>query len=104
MPDPGSAISGWPAQARRACGGSPWRNETAEFALDPAGKAIGAQGLPALPATGAVADSAASLWRLKHGLPRGRIVVGPRVGISQEMHRPLRFFEKANPFVSGRRG
>ena len=44
------------------------------------------------------------LWLADAVRPRGHIVIGPRVGISQEMHRPLRFFEKGNPCVSGRRG
>ena len=31
----------------------------------------------------------------------GRIVTSVRIGISKEMHRPLRFYEAGNPHVSG---
>ena len=31
----------------------------------------------------------------------GRIVTSVRIGISKEMHRPLRFYESGNPHVSG---
>jgi DNA-3-methyladenine glycosylase len=44
------------------------------------------------------------LWLADGVRPRAGIAVGPRVGISSEKHRPLRFFEKANPCVSGWRG
>lgn len=44
-----------------------------------------------------------ALWLADAVRRRGRIVTGPRIGISREMHRPLRFFEEGNPSVSGRR-
>ncbi|HEY2874331.1 MAG TPA: DNA-3-methyladenine glycosylase [Reyranella sp.] len=44
-----------------------------------------------------------SLWLAEAVRKRGRIGVGPRIGISLETHRPLRFFELGNPSVSGPR-
>jgi len=43
------------------------------------------------------------LWLADAVRKRGRIAVGPRIGISRETHRPLRFFELGNPSVSGPR-
>jgi len=43
------------------------------------------------------------LWLADAVRRRGRIAVGPRIGISREAHRPLRFFEIGNPSVSGSR-
>src|SRR5690349_1035389 len=43
------------------------------------------------------------LWLADAVRKRGRIAVGPRIGISRETHRRLRFFELGNPSVSGRR-
>jgi len=43
------------------------------------------------------------LWLADAVHKRGRIGVGPRIGISLETHRPLRFFEIGNPSVSGPR-
>jgi DNA-3-methyladenine glycosylase len=43
------------------------------------------------------------LWLADAERKRGRIGVGPRIGISRETHRPLRFFEIGNPGVSGAR-
>jgi len=43
------------------------------------------------------------LWLADAVRRRGRIAVGPRIGISREAHRPLRFFEIGNPSVSGPR-
>jgi DNA-3-methyladenine glycosylase len=43
------------------------------------------------------------LWLADAVRKRGRIGVGPRIGISLETHRPLRFFELGNPSVSGPR-
>ncbi|HEY4167309.1 MAG TPA: DNA-3-methyladenine glycosylase [Reyranella sp.] len=43
------------------------------------------------------------LWLADAVRKRGRIGVGPRIGISLETHRPLRFFEVGNPSVSGPR-
>jgi DNA-3-methyladenine glycosylase len=44
-----------------------------------------------------------ALWLGDAVRPRGRIATSARIGISREMHRPLRFFEKGNPCVSGPR-
>jgi DNA-3-methyladenine glycosylase len=41
------------------------------------------------------------LWLADAVRKRGRIAAGPRIGISVETHRPLRFFELGNPSVSG---
>lgn len=43
------------------------------------------------------------LWLADAVRKRGRVVAGPRIGISVETHRPLRFFETGNPSVSGPR-
>jgi DNA-3-methyladenine glycosylase len=43
------------------------------------------------------------LWLADAVRKRGRIAVGPRIGISRETHRLLRFFELGNPSVSGPR-
>jgi len=43
------------------------------------------------------------LWLADAVRKRGRIAVGPRIGISREAHRLLRFFEIGNPSVSGPR-
>jgi DNA-3-methyladenine glycosylase len=43
------------------------------------------------------------LWLADAVRKRGRIAAGPRIGISRETHRPLRFFEMGNPSVSGPR-
>jgi DNA-3-methyladenine glycosylase len=41
------------------------------------------------------------LW-LGHAVrPRGKVGTSVRIGISQEAHRPLRFFERGSAFVSG---
>jgi DNA-3-methyladenine glycosylase len=39
------------------------------------------------------------LWLGGSVLPTGRIGVSPRIGITRETHRPLRFFEIGNKFV-----
>lgn len=41
------------------------------------------------------------LWLGTAVRPAGRIGVSARIGITKEAHRPLRFFERGNPFVSG---
>jgi DNA-3-methyladenine glycosylase len=41
------------------------------------------------------------LWLGSEVRPPGRIVTSVRIGISKEMHRPLRFYEAGNPHVSG---
>lgn len=41
------------------------------------------------------------LWLGTAARPAGRIGVSVRIGITKETHRPLRFFERGNPFVSG---
>ena len=43
------------------------------------------------------------LWLADAERKRGRVAAGPRIGISVETHRPLRFFEVGNPSVSGPR-
>lgn len=43
------------------------------------------------------------LWLAEAVRKRGRVAIGPRIGISRETHRPLRFFEIGNPSVSGPR-
>jgi DNA-3-methyladenine glycosylase len=43
------------------------------------------------------------LWLADAVRKRGRVAVSPRIGISREAHRPLRFFELGNPHVSGPR-
>jgi DNA-3-methyladenine glycosylase len=48
-------------------------------------------------------SSGGPLWLADAVRKRGRIGVGPRIGISLETHRPLRFFELGNPSVSGPR-
>jgi DNA-3-methyladenine glycosylase len=41
------------------------------------------------------------LWLGTAARLTGRIGVSVRIGITKEAHRPLRFFERGNPFVSG---
>lgn len=41
------------------------------------------------------------LWLASEVRPPGRVVASVRIGISKEMHRPLRFYEAGNPHVSG---
>src|SRR5262249_35412666 len=41
------------------------------------------------------------LWLGTETRPRGDIGVSVRIGITKEAHRPLRFFELGNRFVSG---
>jgi DNA-3-methyladenine glycosylase len=41
------------------------------------------------------------LWLGTAACPTGRIGVSVRIGITKEAHRPLRFYERGNPFVSG---
>lgn len=41
------------------------------------------------------------LWLGSAVKPAGPIGVSTRIGISRETHRPLRFYERGNPFVSG---
>lgn len=41
------------------------------------------------------------LWLGTAARPTGRIGVSVRIGITKEAHRPLRFFERDNPFISG---
>jgi len=43
------------------------------------------------------------LWLADAVRKRGRVAAGPRIGISVETHRLLRFFETGNPAVSGPR-
>ena len=42
------------------------------------------------------------LWLGQIDRPVGEIGVSVRIGISKDTDRPLRFFERASPFVSGR--
>jgi len=41
------------------------------------------------------------LWLGRMRRPAGRIGTSVRVGITKEIHRPLRFYERGNPCVSG---
>ena len=41
------------------------------------------------------------LWLAAPVQPTGDIGVTTRIGLSREAHRQLRFYERANPFVSG---
>jgi DNA-3-methyladenine glycosylase len=41
------------------------------------------------------------LWLGTAARPTGRIGVSVRIGITKEAQRPLRFYERGNPFVSG---
>ncbi len=41
------------------------------------------------------------LWLGRIDRPAGEIGVSARIGITKEIDRPLRFFERGNPFVSG---
>ena len=43
------------------------------------------------------------LWLGTAVKPAGEIGITTRIGLTKEAHRPLRFFEKSNPFVSGPR-
>jgi DNA-3-methyladenine glycosylase len=43
------------------------------------------------------------LWLGDGELPQGEIGVSVRIGITKEAHRPLRFFARDSPFVSGPR-
>jgi DNA-3-methyladenine glycosylase len=45
--------------------------------------------------------SPGELWLGTAARPVGRIGVSVRIGITKEADRPLRFFERGNPFVSG---
>jgi len=42
-----------------------------------------------------------SLWLARDGYPAPEIGVSPRIGISRETSRLLRFYARGNPFVSG---
>jgi DNA-3-methyladenine glycosylase len=42
-----------------------------------------------------------TLWLGAAAQPVGSVGVTTRIGLSREMHRKLRFFERGNPFVSG---
>ena len=44
-----------------------------------------------------------ALWLASEARVPGRIATSVRIGISKEMHRPLRFYEAGNPHVSGPR-
>lgn len=48
-------------------------------------------------------DGPGALWLGDAVTPRGAIATSRRIGISREIHRPLRFFERNNPHVSGPR-
>ena len=41
------------------------------------------------------------LWLGTAARPTGKIAVSVRIGITQDAHRLLRFYERGNPFVSG---
>jgi len=43
------------------------------------------------------------LWLAAPLRPLGEIATSVRIGITKEVHRPLRFFERGNPAVSGPR-
>ena len=45
--------------------------------------------------------AAGPLWLGSELRAAGRIATSVRIGISKEMHRPLRFYEAGNPHVSG---
>jgi DNA-3-methyladenine glycosylase len=44
-----------------------------------------------------------ALWLAETALPTGRIATSVRIGINREAHRLRRFYETANPYVSGTR-
>lgn len=41
------------------------------------------------------------IWLGRIDLPAGKIGVSTRIGITKDAHRPLRFYERANPYLSG---
>lgn len=45
--------------------------------------------------------AAGPLWLGSAVRPPGKIGQSVRIGITKEIHRPLRFYERGNPFVSG---
>ena len=48
-------------------------------------------------------SSKSPIWLGTPVRPTGKIGVTTRIGLSREAHRPLRFYEKGSPFVSGPR-
>jgi DNA-3-methyladenine glycosylase len=47
--------------------------------------------------------AAGSLWLGDAPRPAGRVAISVRIGITRDVHRRLRFFERGSPFVSGPR-